>query len=481
MSKQKAGWLLLGIGTFLITSGLVLGTAVTEVLTNTGGAVGMRKVSAEVKPAWRGDKTLNLEMIKKFREEFGTNHITYTVESINMKQTKDWSGKKIDAAVTGADSNYAVFHGFAFSDGSFDLAEKLGAEKTAVISETLAWALFRTTRAAGMELELYGQAFRITGVFRYPEDILYTLVKPGLPDVLISAETMLSLDEGAYIASVELAVDGSITFGGNTERMNSALRRMGADTNRFIFTDFDTGRKSIAQKPALIVITAGFITVLLSIVYFIKSVMSLIREIWKTCRAYGMNPPWSAWLKQGLRLLLPAAVIAALLLLWRQSGFRLYVPAEYIPGETLDGQKYQELIREGFRRFFSGIREEASVNVKLFQAAGLLSGTIFRTAVYAGALLTFAGMTALSHTPLAGGVVKAGICQIAALLAACGLCLLYGLPVRIYTEGVLVLWTFVAACLTAYHTKDAETRASDDMRFFRRAVNTLSGRSIRIE
>lgn len=465
MKTQMAGWLLLGIGLFLITSGLILGTAVTEALTSTGGTVGMDKVSAEVNPAWKGGETLNLDMIKKFREEFGPEHITYTVNTAVTKQTKDWSGKRMDAVVVGADSTYSMFHGFDFLDGGFILAEKYGAVKTAVISEALAWALFRTTRAAGMELVVYGQSFRIAGVFKYPEDILHTLVKPGLPDVYLPAETMLKLDEQSYIASVEVAVDDSVIFGGNTERINAALRRMRADTGRFIITDFSAGRKPIAQRPALIVITAGCITMLLCIVQIFKAGSGLIREVWKTHREYKLNPPRSAWLKQVLRLILPAAVIAALVLLWHHSDFKLFVPAEYLPGETLDGQKYKELIQESFRRVFSGIREEASVNVRLFQAAGLLSGIIFRSAVYAGTLITFAGMTVLNHTMLAGKVVKTGIWQVVALLAACGLCLKSGLPIQIHTEGVLVLWTSVAACLMACHAKGADIGSSPNTLF----------------
>jgi hypothetical protein len=466
MKTQKAGWLLFGIGLFLITSGLVLGTAVTVALANTGGAVGMDKVAAEVNPVWKGGETLDLEMIEKLREEFGPDQVAYAVETVAAKQTKDWSGKRIDAVVAGADSNYGMFHGFDFLDGGFLLAESPGAVKTVVISEALAWALFRTTRAAGMELEVYGKPFRITGVFRCPDDILHTLVKPGLPDVFLPAESMLALDDQAYVASVEVAVGDSVIFGGNTERVNAALRRTGADTARFTVTDFAAGRKSIAQKPVLIAIAAGFITVLLSTVHLIKAILGFIREMWKAHRECRR----SAWLKRGLRLILPAAVIAALVLLWHHSNFKPYVPAEYLPGETLDGQKYQELLQEGLRRAFSGIREGASLNVRLFQAAGLLSGTIFRIAAYAGTLLAFAGMTALNHAQLAGNAVKTGTCQIAALLAACGLCWKSGLPVQVHTEGILVLWTSVAACLMACHAKQNSGCAPP--RLVQRAGNT---------
>lgn len=454
MKTQKAGWLLLGIGLFLVTSGLMIGTAVTYALTKTGGTVGMEKVAAEVKPAWKGGETLNIRMIEKFREEFGQDCVTYTVDTGALQQTKDWSGKKFNLAVAGADGAYSMFHGFEFLDGGFFPAKNPGAENTVVISETLAWILFRTTRAVDMELEAYDQTFRIAGVFKNPENILHTLVQPGLPDIYLPAETMLELDEKAFISSVELAADDSIIFGGNTERINSALRRMGADTARFTVTDFASKTKSIAQKPALIMIATGFITILLCVVHIFKTISGLIRQLWKAQREYSLNPQRSEWLKQVLGLIVPAAVIAALVLLWHYSKLKLYIPVEFIPGETLDGQKYQELIRESLRRIFSGIREEASLNVRLFQAAGLLSGISFRSAFYVGSLLTCTGMAALNHTPLTAKLVKTGIWQAVALLAACGLCLKFGLPVHIQTEGILVLWTFVAVCLTAKHAKN---------------------------
>lgn len=440
--------MLLGIGLFLILFGYILGMAVTETLINTGGVVGMEKVAAEVKPAWKGGDTLDTKMIEKLKAEFGEERITYTVNTSTPQQTEGWSGKKVDAAVIGADSTYSMFHSFKFLHGGFfPPARKAGALKTAVISGDIAWTLFRTTDAVGMELMLYGEAFKITGVFKSPEDILHILVRDGSPDILIPAETMLALDDNAHIGSVELTTDDSVIFGGNTERIFAALRLAGANTSRFNVTDFVTGLKSIAQRPMLLIFMAGFITVLLCSTHIVRTITGLIRDMWRTHLEYDLTPSRSVWYKSGLKLVLPALVITVLVLLWQQSNFKFYLPAEFIPGEALEQQKYQELLQEGLRQIFYGIDEEASVNVRLFQAAGLLSGALFRTSLFAGFLLTVAGLTALFRRPFEEAVGKTGVLQVAALLAACGLCRSFGLPVRICTEGVLVLWTFVVTCL----------------------------------
>ena len=488
MKTEKTGWLLLFTGLLLVTAGFVLTNGVSEGLKDILGVVSMGKVCAEVKPEWRADEPLSPDTMKLLKKEYGDELVTYTVKTVAQKQTRDWSGKTFDAAVAGADNTHPTFHTLMFKDGRFfPTTRKNSASKTAIVSENFAWKLFRTVDASGMELELYGENFRITGVFETSKNILNTLIQPGLPDIIIPAETMLELDEKAYIDSVELVADESVTFGGNEEEILSALKRAGADTNQFIVTDFVLTGKSIIQRPFLIVYTAGLIAAILWFFHMLRIFVSLARQIRGIRSIYSQDQAlWPVLVKYVLKLILPIAAITSLILLLSRNSFDFYFPAEYIPGEKLEGQKYMELMKESLRQLFSGIEQRAPINVKLLQAADLFSGAVFRLALLPGFFLVWQGNACLtvqrtvgeisrctcqtgnieksSHIlqnyildgakaegmPISRMLGKAGVLQVICMLAACALCTLSDLPLQVFTEGILILWLLTA---TGFITK----------------------------
>lgn len=406
MKALKMGWLIFITGLFLTTAGFIMGNDVTEALKATGGAVSMNKAAAEVKQAWKGGDTLSGDMVKKIKKEYDQGLAAYTVKTAKPQQITDWSGKAFDAVIEGADGNYSMFHGFEFINGCFFPPNpKIDALKTAIVSGDFAWKLFRTVNVVGMRFMVYGEVFIITGVFKIPDNILYTLSQPCVPDVILPAETMLALDDRAYIDSLELAADDSVIFGSNSELVLSLLRQAGADTDRFTVTDFATGGKIVSQRPLLIVFAAGFAMLLLCGFHAMKACSKLAREIWNACIDGSSGKIIrTIILKHAAGLILLVAAIVAVIIIWRRWGFDIYFPVEYLPGEELDGQKYSELFKESLRNLFSGISEGSPANIRLLQSASLLSGVLFRLAFFAGFPLICFGKRMLS-TNIKKGVV----------------------------------------------------------------------------
>jgi len=487
MREIKTGWLLFVTGLFLTTAGFILGNAVTEALEASGGAVSMRKAAVEVKPLWKGGDTLNEDMVKEIKKEYDPGLVACTVKTAAPQRIADWSGKAFDAVIAGADDNYLMFHGFEFISGCFFRSNKTGDLKTAIVSEDFAWKLFRTVDAVGMQLTVYGEIFRITGVFKVPDNILYTLAQPCMPDVIVPAETMLALDNRAYIDSLELAADDSVIFGENTELVLGLLRNAGADTDRFNIIDFATGGKIAGQRPLLIVFAAGFATVLLCCTHMLKKFSELAREIW-TAGIDGKSGKINRdiILKYAAGLIIPIVVIAAITFIWSKCDFDFYIPVEYLPGEILDQKKYSDLFKESLRKLFSGISEEAPANIRLLQSAGLLSGVLFRLAFFAGFPLICCGKMIISmpkRFTLQSGYVTAGnkdnfavtpeaftlqrkfssgsilgraaVLQVICIILTCDLCKFSGLQLNIFTEGILVLLCFIATGLLNGHETDA--------------------------
>lgn len=448
MKAEKTGWVLLFTGLMLVMCGFILGEALARAFRCSQGTAAVQKACAQVKPAWRGGETLSAGMMKKIQKEFGEQPVTYTVKSLLRQQIKDCSGKGVDADIQGVDLTWSMFHHFTYlSGGFFPATRNADVMRTAVISEDFSYKLFRTHLTTGMELEIYGETFRIAGVFKTKEDILYDLVQPGLPDVLIPAETMLALDEKAYIDAVEVWTDSSLTFGSSTDRLLAALIRAGADMNRLTVTDFVNAEKSIAQRPWLLILTAGLITALSCLRCLFRWATGLFQEIRAAYAGLSFGALRSSLLHRGLSLILPVMILVVLILLWVQNDFSFYIPAEYLPGEKLEGRKYAELLLEALRQFFSGINEEASVNVKLLQAAGLLSGALFRTALFAGFILCRAGMAMINSRSFHRMLGKAGSLMVISILVACVFTVAWGLPLKVHTEGIMILWFFIATGL----------------------------------
>jgi len=446
MKRNRRGWLFLLTGLFLTITGNIFGTTVTEALRNINGQVSMNKVAAVVKPAWKGGETLNIEMVKKIKKEFDSNLITYTVKTPEGQKIADWSGKGFDAVIGGVDDAYSMFHNFIFLNGCFFLInKKTDVLKSAMISEEFSWKIFRTVDATGMHTVVYGETFRISGVFKIRENILSTLVHPYMPDILLPAETLLSLDDRAYIDSLELMADDSVILGGNSEKILSALRMAGADTERFITEDFTTSEKFIRQRPMLLSFIAGLATVLMCGAYIFKVLSEKARFIFALSMAGSINDIKPIISKMGLVLILPVMILIMAILLLHRSGFEFYFPAEYIPGETLDGKKYSELIKESLLLFFSGVNEEAPTNVRILQAANLLSCYSSWLSFFTGLPLVRAGIVIIENGN--GTLGKAALLQSGCVLAAYALCLILGLTPEIFTEGLIILWIYISFSL----------------------------------
>ena len=449
MKAERTGWLLLFCGLLLIMTGFISGNAVTRAFGNSQGTAAAQKAVAEVKPAWRGGEALHAGIIQKIRKEFGEQAVTYTVKTHSRQQIKDWSGKRNDAEIAGVDPTWSMFHAFTYqSGGFFPYTRNAKTSRIAVISEDFSYKLFRTHQTVGMELEIYGETFRIAGVYQTKKDLLHELAQPGLPDVLIPAETMLALDNKAYIDSIEVWMDSSLTFGNSADRLLLALSRAGADIEKITITDFVNAEKIIAQRPSLLILAACLMTVVSCLRILIHWVSGLFRDIRAVSADFGPRASLhSVLLKRFLYVILPLGILTVLVFLWVRIDAGFFIPAEYLPGERLEGRKYAELTLNALRRMLLGINEEASVNVKLLQAAGLISGTFFRVAIFIGFILCRAGLVMTDCRSLPGALAKTGSMLLLCLLLACAFTAASGLPLEIYTEGMLPFWLFIAADL----------------------------------
>lgn len=476
MKNNRAGWLSIFTGLFLVFSGIILGNAVAEGLHIANGEVSMNKLVVDFNSSGERGELLRTDMIRELENKLEKPFIAYTVHTLAHKRVKDVSGMGIDAVVGGTGGYYPMFHHFEFrSGGYFPLTDSGGTAKIAVISEDVAWKLFRTVQATGLTLELYGEPFLITGVFCNGGDILKTIAKVEKPDIIIPAETMLELDASATIDSLEVAEDESAIFGGNKEKLLAALRQVGVDDTGFTITDFRETHTIMRQRPLLLVLAAGLTAILVWFRILRCTSEETVRDIRVLYSRHSLFQSLGASLSSCSRkLILPIAAILLTIYLWQRLSFHLYVPAEYLPGETLDVKQYTDLFKQALQQTFSGIHDDSPVSIRLLQASRLLSASLFRVSLTAGFGFCWIGMATVNYQRITrksdigqspgkkpdiaaaqvGGVdqlmVKAGIGLIACISAASGLCSILGLSAIVPSEGILIIWSFTAACLIWY-------------------------------
>ena len=449
MKTDKIGWYMLFSGILLLVLGIVFGSALAEGLKEAYGDASVEKLIVEVKPEWKGgDKNIfTADKMKKLKGRLLNKSISYTVLPESVQQSIKYGDTSTQASICGIGDSYTGFHRLTFVYGSLSPAffKSLGSNK-ALVSDHLAWKLFKTTNATGQTFRIFGEAFTIVGVFEPEKSILHSWSEAKPPDILIPAETLLHLDSNAYIDSFEIATGKNEYHGSEKNVVVTALRQLDIDESALNITDVEAAQEQIQQYPMMIIFSVGIFTILVQGLHFVAAFREITGSIRQITQEHGFfNALWQSIGSAWLQLLLPAGIITILFLAVKSIGFDFKIKPEYISGEDLDLRKYGKLFEETLQHFLAGVSDEASSGVRLLQAARLLAAVTFSICLPGGLFLSWIGMHFIEQRNMdTGGIIwKAGMGFILCLAACAGLCIACGLPLSINITGILILWCFL--------------------------------------
>jgi len=466
MEKIKTGRRMLFWGLLILVAGTVGVNSVVENLKQTNAEAAMEKIVIEAMPGKEGDekKIITINDIEELRKNLQKQPVTCTVRPGETGCAVRHSGDSFPAKLIGADTGYTMFHQVEFIIGSVSPVDT-GSDnlQVAAVSEEFAWELFKTTNAAGMTIEIYGKTFKITGVFRIRKTMLHILSGLKIPDVLIPARTMLELDDGSYIDSIQIPFKENSVSDANRNLVLTELRRMQIDETMLKVTDFNNNQRQMEQKLRIIVFLPGIITICLwcyRIVVMLKRIVRSFRDAYKSRGfACAIRTEAVSQIKR-IAFILPALTL--IFLIWNGISFKAAVPPQYIPGEEPERGKYVLLFQQNLQNVFSGVSSDLSMPGKLLKAAELIVNIMFFSSTAFGTALCAAGLKIINSesSDMACNIWKAGGEFILLLAIVAGLFRLFGLIPAVNINDIFVLWSFLTTGLIQMKGIDVEYERS---------------------
>lgn len=341
-------YFILALGLLILTWSTVLGSSLPAKLAELGGQHKTNKITA----VWLGNAAQPDE--SPFSRQDMRQLAQYNLRDYNLAYAMEastsaaYQKNRSQVQVLGVNDRYDQFHQINLR--SCFLTFEQENQQVAVIDEDLARALFRNGNVVGLEIELYGRKFKITGVAGKDRSLIGTLTDRGYGIVYIPAKKLLELEADSRITALELETKDTGATGRNAAVLETALASIGQNPANYKIIDYNVARLLMEQANLLRNFGAGAAVM----VIIFGLLRRKIKGLYHSCRLRLRDKYWPEMIKEdAVRLVFGLAevfaLVAVLLLLWRLIRFPLYIPPENIPDELIDVSFWAGRIKNGIQ------------------------------------------------------------------------------------------------------------------------------------
>ncbi len=331
MKRIRTGRLLVFFGLLMITAGMIVGGS----------------LAAAGSPSWLTEKDY-IEATASSAAAVSSEEMKDLSESLSSPVA--WWGN--EAGIVSADRRqtradiYAVggpftdFHPVRMLKGSF--ISPLGDNgNSIVLDEGLAWELFGTTDAVGMEAEFQDRTYTVTGICAGDASLLGMLSGNGLNRAYIG----LNAQEPIRITGMAAALPVSLP-GKSLQSVKDALGSLGKNAGDFLFRDFTENAKLDAESAGLPALVLAAIFTAIIIACTKAALNSMARELRLFLKETYFSDSWRTVLRHIGFMALAAAVAAGIVfLIWLLTDFPFFLPGRFIPGSWIDFDFYKNLLQ----------------------------------------------------------------------------------------------------------------------------------------
>ena len=242
-------------------------------------------------------------------------------------------------ATTGA---FQDFHHMDMLYGSFLPRAGSGAT-AAVLDNNLAYRLFGTENAVGLEVKFQGRTFQVCGVAHADDSLLGLMSGNGAFRAWVSGYDLVAtgaMKTGGVEAFVPRGVPGE-----GLAKLKAAMQDQGLPTSELHFTDRSDAMRLDAEAAAIPPVLLFLSAALILVLFLVRAVKGIALEAVAILRGGYFRDVWGAiaW-RLGKLLLLIGAAAGTAWLLWANAGLDFYLPAKYIPGSWIDIEFWKDLI-----------------------------------------------------------------------------------------------------------------------------------------
>lgn len=363
-------------------------------------------------------------------------------------------------AVTGA---FQDFHQMDMLYGSFLPRTEAGG-MAAVLDSNLAYRIFGTENAVGMEVKYQGKTFEVCGVVKADGSILGLMSGNGLYRAYVSGYDLIStgkLSIGGFEATLPRGAPGQ-----SLAAVKAAMQSQSISTGSYLFEDMAEQLQMDAEIALIPYVLFWVSAALLLLILCIRAARGIGSEALAIIRDDYFRNTWDALLWRFVKLLLTIGAGAGLCwLMWDCIGLKFILPSKYIPGSWIDPTFYTGLIASESQAAIAAQSYTRMWWDLSYDAAVRLSRMLDVLAVLGGIIAALSLRVLLAERKAAPAKDTAGLWDITWLWllafvsfgATMLLTTVTGLPLFTGIKGFLVLALGLLAWAALLHSRELET------------------------
>lgn len=365
-------------------------------------------------------------------------------------------------AVSGA---FEDFHHMDMLYGSFVPRAEGG--MAAVLESDLAYRLFGTENAVGLEVKFMGMTFQVCGVCRSDSSLLGMTSGNGSFRAYVSGDGLISAGKmsiGGFEALVPRGAPGE-----SLQSVTAAMQSQNVSTGSFLIEDKTEQAQLNGEKALIPLILLAVSAMLVLLAFFIRICRGVVRESIAILKDSYFRDVWGALLwRLGKLVLLLGASAGVCWLMWEGVGLKFFLPAKYIPASWIDLTFYTDLIKsesqaaiaaQAYPRQWWDIACSGAVGLSgtfnILALAGCIAAALSLRALRADRRLA----AALAPGGKTRGVWDAPVLWLLALLSFCAAMLFdawIGLPLYSQLGALLTLALALGAWALNMHKEELE-------------------------
>lgn len=234
---------------------------------------------------------------------------------------------------------FADFHPKKMLHGNF-LSRLGGDERSIVLDRDLAWQLFGTEDAVGMEAETADGSYTVTGVCDTDTSLLGLLSGTGTPAAYIAYG-----DSDAPVAGMEVSLPKSLP-GKSLADTKAAFGSQGKSASGFLFSDVSETARLDAETAMLPEVLLACILTGIAVLWAKDIITGMIRSLRLYMEDRYLAECWRAVLWRIAKMALVCAGAAgAVWGFWLLADFPFYLPGRFVPASWIDMDFYKTLLQ----------------------------------------------------------------------------------------------------------------------------------------
>jgi hypothetical protein len=336
---KKRIWWLIALGVLLMGVGMLGSGAILGAGRSTPGT-GLDLISVTAGTGTANTTPLALDDIAAVQTAMEGSKLSWWA---NGQGTIGTDARNTQADVYAVSGAFQDFHHMNMLYGSFLPRTDAGA-MAVVLDSDLAYRIFGTYNAVGLEVQYQGMTFQVCGVAEADSSLLGLMSGNGMFRAYVSGYDLISTGKmtiGGFEAAVKHGAPGE-----SLSAVKTAMQGQSISTGSFLFQDRSEQQQLDAEVSLLPMILLWVTAIIVLLLFFLRSARGIGRESLSILRDSYFRNAWDALLWRFVKVLaLLGGSVGLCWLMWASMGFGFYLPAKYIPGSWIDPTFYSGLIK----------------------------------------------------------------------------------------------------------------------------------------